>query len=1366
MFTRLRAYPLPVTPKFPPRPQTARTAARVEGVREAAQRKASLCFQGDADFVAGSANPPWWSERVHGRTGEVLNPGPSAKALQRLQEGVPNVRVSLETLRSGLGHLPWEDGRPVLDPMRRIRGEVASVEEEMQEHLWRHCTRIKKKYRSPCISERQYLEKLFRDQDKAQNGSESQGNVSLPEFLAVWNKKIGLMKRQKVRDPETGIMVYGREVPGGEGEEAEVEKCARGQEVLRPFPLTEAHAAAIFCKYGYTKDGLMPYEVFTRALFTPPARKLGMEEVMNNKKRGKDGFMPGDDPGFDGKILYTKSIKGVFSPSDFDSAYVERSSKAPTASLQLEWVHGYGGVKNTANNLFYNAQGDVVYYTAGVGVVYDVKEHKQRHFMGHNDDICCLNIHPNRRFMVSGQVKAAGPSEVPRACIWDSVSMQQLQCIGHPRDTRSVTAAAFTPGKGKFLLTCTSDNEHTLFLWNWMTAEKDPKAPPAWQYGPFRKLKDLEASPSGFFYQNEAHPCPPTRAAGAPKADELRPGVVSPQVGQAPEKAVVHSTVHHGMTALQGWDYRIKGGKKVTQASATPSGDLLHSAGVKAAQEKPLFDVHNPEAHKTGDGTYELVMEPVGAINGLPPAVYGIVFNPYDKSERPEFITYGVKHIKWWTWSAEAGTYLADNGKFGPTNVVNVLSAVFVQDPMGGSVMDPDTGAPLNFRELIKDDVSGKQTNKGLCKVTASGKVIKYQRSRDGKQVTGEKYIADMPGGDRWQERVQSTCVITGFMSGNLGIWLRSQKEPYAPQLVRVVSAHKPGPQYLLPDGSYSFGGVRAIKVREDGRTLVTAGADGAIHQWDVQQTVDDQPWMTAVGAQQKVGGGKGGPAAGLGRGAVRLKEIQGRSLKLKSVYAKEQPGMFRGLDTLPGSEQFIAGTNKCDIWEVDQSPRVLVYGHMADLYSVSAHPNDSDKYASCCISSRVFVWSAKQRTMLRTSDLGMLCKEVTYSKCGQHLAIGGQHGRIKIVHAETLQPLEHFKYCDTAIDELKYSPNNQYLAAGSHDMAIDIYDTGMRSDGSGKAARGGVAKYPELNNLWGDEALYKKIRYKGGYQHLCRCTGHSATIRHLDWSLPLFNPPELRGKTIIQSNCNSREILYFNPANGHQLAVNQRDAKWDTWTCSMGFSVMGIWGEGEENMDINCVSRSNSQEYVVVSNDHASFKLFNYPCVVDDAPHREYRGHSSHVTKARWSCDDRYVFTCGSGDRALMQWRTHGVNKLDACTPVYNAHGEATYASPQPHAGCDVDMCCFCGRDRAEKAPPPQWGPIDPSGKFWGPIGGAQGKGAKGASSPLKVASPQKAGPAPPKTQGGGGQQPWLADPAPLGDEEDVEEDVVEEVM
>ena len=36
--------------------------------------------------------------------------------------------------------------------------------------------------------------------------------------------------------------------------------------------------------------------------------------------------------------------------------------------------------------------------------------------------------------------------------------------------------------------------------------------------------------------------------------------------------------------------------------------------------------------------------------------------------------------------------------------------------------------------------------------------------------------------------------------------------------------------------------------------------------------------------------------------------------------------------------------------------------------------------------------------------------------------------------------------------------------------------------------------------------------------------------------------------------------------------------------------------------------------------------KLFNCPCVLDDAPHRAYRGHSSHVMGVRFSADDRTV--------------------------------------------------------------------------------------------------------------------------------------------
>ena len=77
--------------------------------------------------------------------------------------------------------------------------------------------------------------------------------------------------------------------------------------------------------------------------------------------------------------------------------------------------------------------------------------------------------------------------------------------------------------------------------------------------------------------------------------------------------------------------------------------------------------------------------------------------------------------------------------------------------------------------------------------------------------------------------------VLTGFPSGELGIWMKGL-------LMRTVEAHKPGPLLILPDGSCTYGGLRCIKLRADKKTLLTGGADGYINAWDIRQTVDDQP--------------------------------------------------------------------------------------------------------------------------------------------------------------------------------------------------------------------------------------------------------------------------------------------------------------------------------------------------------------------------------------------------------------------------------------------------------------------------------------------------------------------------------------------
>ena len=65
---------------------------------------------------------------------------------------------------------------------------------------------------------------------------------------------------------------------------------------------------------------------------------------------------------------------------------------APESQLRLEWVYGYRG-HQCRNNLFYTASKDAVYFVAGVGIVYNLRENKQHFFLGHDDDIlrCVFN---------------------------------------------------------------------------------------------------------------------------------------------------------------------------------------------------------------------------------------------------------------------------------------------------------------------------------------------------------------------------------------------------------------------------------------------------------------------------------------------------------------------------------------------------------------------------------------------------------------------------------------------------------------------------------------------------------------------------------------------------------------------------------------------------------------------------------------------------------------------------------------------------------------------------------------------------------------------------------------------------------------
>ena len=69
------------------------------------------------------------------------------------------------------------------------------------------------------------------------------------------------------------------------------------------------------------------------------------------------------------------------------------------------WMLSYRGY-DCRSNLFYTQTGEIVYHVAAVGVVYNRQQNTQRFYMGHDDDILCLAIHPLKDYVATGQVRS------------------------------------------------------------------------------------------------------------------------------------------------------------------------------------------------------------------------------------------------------------------------------------------------------------------------------------------------------------------------------------------------------------------------------------------------------------------------------------------------------------------------------------------------------------------------------------------------------------------------------------------------------------------------------------------------------------------------------------------------------------------------------------------------------------------------------------------------------------------------------------------------------------------------------------------------------------------------------------------------
>uniref|UniRef100_A0A8C6S538 EMAP like 6 n=1 Tax=Neogobius melanostomus TaxID=47308 RepID=A0A8C6S538_9GOBI len=141
-----------------------------------------------------------------------------------------------------------------------------------------------------------------------------------------------------------------------------------------------------------------------------------------------------------------------------------KRQRGPEQGLQLQFVHGYRGY-DCRNNLLYTQSGEMLYHVAAVGVVYNRQLHGQRFYLGHDDDILSLCIHPLKDYAATGQV-----GRDPAIHVWDIQTVKCLSLLrGHHQ--RGVCAMDFS-ADGKTLVSVGVDDGHSIVIWDWKRGEK------------------------------------------------------------------------------------------------------------------------------------------------------------------------------------------------------------------------------------------------------------------------------------------------------------------------------------------------------------------------------------------------------------------------------------------------------------------------------------------------------------------------------------------------------------------------------------------------------------------------------------------------------------------------------------------------------------------------------------------------------------------------------------------------------------------------------------------------------------------------------------------------------------------------------
>ena len=641
---------------------------------------------------------------------------------------------------------------------------------------------------------------------------------------------------------------------------------------------------------------------------------------------------------------------------------------------------------------------------------------------------------------------------------------------------------------------------------------------------------------------------------------------------------------------------------------------------------------------------------------GIAPQEYGAVWNKYrgDKKYNEDkhyfdFVTYGAKHLVFWTFTAGGEPVLAKkDASYGEVGTrQNVWHACFL--PSGQLLSGGDNGkimvweknkaireldahfkGPLKCMRLRADE-------KTLLTSGGDGQVLQWnvevKVNDDDMQGLGEVFKTQSI--EITKRQLELVKNVTRVMDQAVAAGRQLFETPFSTREELFAAMDQDGDNNLNKEefrGSVERLGL-GLTEQQVGElwTIMDPGGDGELDSDEFQKL------FTLQGVLEKV----------INSDEIEMKVVEKFNLDVEKD--PDGPQCVNCIDCHPDHDFFVGADSENDIWEVDAEPRVMVEGQSGHVFGLSPHPTLSRVYATACADGHIGVWDAEHRTnikMIRVERGTLSAKQQKLGmKEGEHLqawacTFNGDGTMLAVSTAGVVDDEERthpdvggslivyqcvdemftpssdkmfnptklfeIKDMESVIDDLKFSPDGKLLACCSHDRVVDIYTIDLEATPTPQFA------------------------------HVGRCKGHSSTVVSLDWS---------DDSRLLRSCSVDNELMHWN-VSGKLVLEEVRDASWYTWTCKVGFSVMGIWGKGMSSSEINYCYRSHNQKWVVAADHQGFVRLSNFPSVIQHAPCFAHRGHASHVERVCFLSDDSRVISCGGADMATYQWKLRGPGK------------------------------------------------------------------------------------------------------------------------